>query len=133
MDEALLDAVLLPVGSPDRAVRLSAEALHDHTAGPARSAVETYPWPARLVGWLALALLLPLASAPLAIRGLEMQSNAINLALLLGLTLVAGLAAFAMIGFRLDTFSSAVLLVAAVAGALAYNWMVLVKLDELNT
>ena len=131
-DEALLGAVLIPVGSPDAGIALTAEAVHDRTAKAQNSPVETYPWPARLVGWLALVLLLPMAFAPLATRGLEMQSNAVNLAMLLGLTLVAGLAAFAMLGFRLDTGISATLLVAAVAGTLAYNWAVLSKLEELN-
>ena len=132
MDEALVSAVFIPVGVPDEATPIHVEAVHDHTAGAEGPAVQTYPWPARLVSWLAFALVLPLAVAPLACRGLEMQSNAVNLAMLLGLTLAAGLAAFAMLGFRLDTWLAATLLVAAVAAALAYNWMVLNKLEELN-
>lgn len=131
-DQARLRAVFLPVGSPDKAVHLSADVLHGHTAKADSWSAESYPWPARLLAWLALVVLLPLAVAPLALWGLQRGSNAVNLAMLLGLTLLAALAAFAMIGFRLDSWLSAALLIAAAGGWLAYNWGGLVKLEKLD-
>jgi len=156
-DEAALEGVLVPVAPPGmgkgsagedsgrgdaaqgsggetgRGIRLVAEAVHDHTPRARPTAIETYAWPARLVAWLAAALLLPLVAAPLVCRGLEKESNAINLALLVGLTAVAGLTAYAMLGFRLATGWAAALLVLGTALALIYNWAVLAKLEELRT
>jgi hypothetical protein len=157
MDEAVLEGVLVPVGSanpsgapmvevsgpqsshaapvaatPVRTVRLRAEAIHDHLAATRPAPVETYPWPARLVVWLLVVLLLPLVVSPLASRALERESNAMNLVMLLGLTAITGVAALAMLGFRLETAWSAVLLLAGVGLALGYNWMVLSKLEELR-
>ena len=126
-----LDALLQGVFTPT--ALQSDEAPSKMDAAKARqAAVETYPWPARLVLWLLVALLLPLGAAPLVSRGLEMESNAVNLLMLLGLTTAAGLTAYAMVGFRLDTGLAATLLLAGVALALVYNWSVLTKLDELR-
>jgi hypothetical protein len=121
-----------PIGSLSRAVRLLAETVHDHTADTQPAPVETYPWPMRLVLWLLATLLLPVVVTPLVSRGLEKQSNTVNLLMLLGLTTVAGVAAFAMVGFRLDTAWGASLLVAGTGLALVYNWLVLSKVDELR-
>ncbi len=122
----------LPTGSLSRTVRLLAETVHDHATEEQPLPAETYPWPARLVTWLLVALLLPLVATPLISRGLEKQSNTVNLLMLLGLTTVAGVAAFAMVGFQLDTAWGASLLVAGTGLALAYNWLVLSKVDELR-
>ena len=103
------------------------------SGGSWASAVDTIAWPARMVGWLAIVVLLPLLAAPLVMRGLAKQSNTVNLAMLLGLTALPAVVVYAMLDFRLDTMLSAVLLLLAVGGALAYNWVVLSKLEELNT
>ena len=97
-----------------------------------RVAAGSYSWPARIVVWLLLAVLLPLAAAPLLSWGLAAESNVVNLLMLLGLTTVAALAAYALIGFRLDTIWTAAFLVTAVILTLAYNWSVLSKLNELR-
>jgi hypothetical protein len=131
-DEAALEAVFMPVGAADKGIPLAVEVVHDYTAPANRTSIEAYPWPARLVTWLIFTLLLPVLAAPLITRGLERKSNAVNLAIWLGLTLIGAAAAFAMIGFRLDTPASALLLIAALAGALSYNWLVLAKLEELS-
>lgn len=131
-DEAALEAVFMPAGATDQGVPVAVEVVHDHNAPGNPTSIEAYPWLARLVTWLLLTLLLPVFAAPLISRGLERRSNAVNLAMWLGLTLVSAIAAFAMIGFRLDTLASALLLIAALAAAISYNWAVLVKLEELR-
>jgi hypothetical protein len=156
MDEAAIEGVFIPVGGTrdtlavtaeapiadrstgvpitrlSRPVRLLAETVRDHTTEAQPLPAETYPWPARLITWLLVALLLPLVATPLVSRGLEKQSNAVNLLMLLGLTSVAGVTAFAMVGFQLDTIWGASLLVAGTGLAFAYNWLVLAKVDELR-
>jgi len=132
MDEAALTAVFVPVGSPECAIPLSVEIVHDHAAEANQLAAETKSWLTRFVSWLALTVLLPVVAAPASVHGLKLQSNAVNLALLLGMTFVSGLAAFATLDFRLDTTVSAALLIAAVAAALFYNWLILAKLEQLT-
>jgi len=92
----------------------------------------TYPWPSRLLSWLIVALVMPLLLAPLAQRGLDRQSNALNLLMLLGLTACAGLAAFGLLGCHLDTGLAAVWLVLGITLSLLYNWLILGKLDDLR-
>lgn len=153
--EAVLDAVLVPVAQRLKSTPTVSEARYVSTdsklngwpsgtrhvtarassnpsdASPARS-VTSESWFGRLVGWTFLVLLSPLVVAPLLIRGLEKQSNAVNLAMLLGLTGVMGVTAFAITGFQVNTVGSAALVVAGVALALTYNWLVLSKLEELR-
>ncbi len=131
-DEAMLEGVLVPVGNAEAAVPLSGTMIRDYTVEAESLPIQTYPWPSRLVGWIALVVLLPLVVAPVVSRGLARQSNGVNLLMLLGTTLVSGLAAYAMLGFRVDTELAAALLVGGSAVALAYNWSILAKLEELR-
>ena len=155
-DEAVLEVAFVPVAVPaaagrpaeslaggpsvaaaaaasgPRAIRFRAEALHDRTSLLGRVAAGSYSWPARVVVWLLLAALLPLAAAPLLSHGLEKRSNGINLLMLVGLTAMAAVAAYALAGFRLDTVWTAALSVAGTCLALLYNWSVLEKLQTLR-
>jgi hypothetical protein len=128
----MLEAMLVPLDEPSAAIRLSASAGDLQTTADRETAVQSYPWPARVVSWLALAALLPIVFIAFTRRGLERESNAINLCMLLGLTLVAALAAYAMMGFQLHSGWSATLLVGAVGAALAYNWVVLAKMEDMR-
>lgn len=130
--EAALEAGLFEVASPPGVKRLVVEARHGPPDGAGRRAVRSHPWPLRLLGWLAFALLLPLVLTPLVRRGLSKESNALNLAMLAGSMSVAVVAAYAMIGFRHDTWWSAALLLPAAASALAYNWLVLSRQERLR-
>ena len=132
MDEATVTAVLVPTGLPECAVPLSVQVVHDHAATASQSGTETKAWLTHLVNWLMLAVLLPVAAAPAFMHGLKLRSNAFNAGILLALTFAGGIAAFAMLGFRLDTAISAALLIAAVTVALSYNWLILTKLEELT-
>jgi len=131
-DEAVLEALLVPAGSPSDTVRLCGEAVLDRSVTGIQRAIQSHPWPARLASWLALLLLLPLVLVPLVRRGLARESNAANLGMLLGLTLVTGLAAYAMLGFRLETVHSVISLVGGVGLALTYNWFLLSRLEDLR-
>lgn len=113
-------------------IRFTAEVRHDRTIGPAAKAILDDSWPAKLVGWLLLTAMLPLTLSPAAARGLEKQSNAINLVMLLSLTAVPGLVAFAMLGFEVQGAEAAIVLILATALALLYNWVVLSKLEQLR-
>jgi len=129
-DEAALTAVLLSTGGTAGAKRIAAEARRVYHRSRMGRAVSSYPWPARLITWAGFALLLPLALVSFTARGLAMDSNAVNLAMLAGLTLASALAAWAMLGFTVDTWWAACLLVLAVAAALAYNWFLLGKQED---
>ncbi len=130
-DEAVLEAILVETREPSQPVSLTAEVVHDRGRSQAAARVTSYAWPIRLVAWLALVLLLPLALAPWLHRALARQSNAVNLGLLLGLAFVGTAAAYAMMGFQLERGWAALLLVAAAVTALAYNWVVLDKMEEI--
>ena len=82
--------------------------------------------------WLLTASLIPLFSASVITRGLARESNGLNLAMLLGLTAIGGLAAWALLGLQLETGAGATALALTVAIGLAYNWCVLTKLEELR-
>jgi hypothetical protein len=131
-DEAILEAVLLSKRDPTQPIRLRAEAGRGRQSGPPGETVRSYPWPARLLSWIALVALLPLVIAPLAFRGLERESNLVNVSMLVGLTAVAALAALAMLGFRVDTAWSAAGMIGAVAVACVYNWAVLARMEDVR-
>lgn len=132
-DEAMLEAVLVSKHAPSERINLTSEAGHGRNPSAAGDTVRSYPWPARLLSWVALVTLLPLVLAPIGCRGLERESNLVNLAMLLGLTSLAALVALAMLGFRIDTAWTAVLMAAGVVVAGAYNWAVLSKMEEMRT
>jgi hypothetical protein len=158
MDEANLDAVFIPVGvtnldvgepkpvtavseqaiggrplgEPNHLLRLRAEAAHDHRAEAGSTAAGLFARPDRLLFWLLTALLIPLIFASLITRGLARESNGLNLAMLLGLTVLAGTAAWALLELDPKTGSGATLLALTVAIGLAYNWCILSKLEELR-
>lgn len=154
--EAVLDAVLMPlaqrfkskptvsdarnvsadpepIGWPSGTRHVTAKASSEPSATFTAGPLNSESWLERLIGWTLLLLLLPLVVAPLLIRGLEQQSNAFNLGMLLGLTGLMGTAALAITGFQIKTVGSAALVVAGVALALTYNWLVLSKLEELRS
>lgn len=131
-EEALLEAVLMPISRPSESVRLSAGAGGDADESTPRAAVQSYPWPARLLSWLALAALLPLAFGPMTRRGLEKESNLVNLGMLAGLTTVAAVAAYAMVGFQVRTIGAALWIAGATVLALVYNWGVLGKMEAMR-
>ncbi len=91
-----------------------------------------FAWPARALTWLAVVVMLPLAVAPLTRRMLEAESNAMNLALLAGLTAAGGLTAWALMEFRLAGWWAAPLLALAAGVAGVYNWFVLSKQEQLR-
>ncbi|KPK61769.1 MAG: hypothetical protein AMK73_07775 [Planctomycetes bacterium SM23_32] len=132
-EEAVLEGVLIALRETAPPVRVTGRAGDAAESGRPQSGVRAYPWPARLASWLALVVLLPLVLIPLTGRGLAAESNAANLAMLLGLALVAGLAAYAMLGFRVDTWWAAALLVVGTMAALAYDWLMLSKQERLRS
>lgn len=157
-DEAVLEGILIPAGqslggqrrqhqvasAPDSGhgvsglrfrtepVRLRAEAIHDHRPAANVASVTAWYQPSRLLIWLLILLGLPLVAGPLIQRGLDRQSNGLNLLMLLGLTTAAGLAASTVIGMQIETGVGAALLVLTLALALGYNWWFLSKLEDLR-
>jgi hypothetical protein len=124
-------AVLAGAHESSQPIHVTAEVTHDRERLPEAASVASNAWPARLAGWLAMVLLLPLALAPWLRRALDCRSNAVNLGLLLGLALAGAGAAYGMMGLDLEGGWAALLLVAAAVVALAYNWVVLDKMEEI--
>lgn len=140
--EAVYDHRVSPPGPPwaqegsvvqEGSVRLRAEVVHDHRPAAKLAGMAAWYQPSRLLFWLLLMLGLPLAAIPLIQRGLDRQSNAVNLLMLLGLTAAAGLGVWAAIGTPIETGLGAALLVLTLVLALGYNWWLLSKLEELRT
>jgi hypothetical protein len=80
-----------------------------------------------------LTVLLPFLAAPWLTRGLNRESNAVNLAMLLGLTAIASLAAWQLCGLNTETGEGTALLLLTMVLALGYNVWLLSKLEELRT
>jgi hypothetical protein len=96
-----------------------------------RARMADSPKGTRILVWVLFATLLPLLLAPV-VRWLAGQdSNTINLAMLVGLTLVDLLAAWFLTGFWIPTLWSAAMLVAATAGGGYYNYRVATAIDEM--
>jgi len=86
----------------------------------------------RVLIWLALAALLPLLLIPLIKRLLEKNSNAVNFALLAGLTLIDLAAAFVLAGFELFSWLPALMILAAGAAGAVYNYWLCSALERLR-
>lgn len=138
-DEAVLEGVLIRNASSrasppkEKAVRIRAEAVYDHRSAAALAGAAAWYPPSRLLIAALLVLGLPLVAAPAIQRGLDRQSNAVNLLMLLGLTAAAGTGCWGVVGASLETGLGAALLVLTLVFALGYNWWLLSKLEELRT
>jgi len=78
----------------------------------------------RIFFWILFTLLLPIAAIPLIRRLVSAESNAANLLLLLGLTVIDMFAALLLTGFWIPTVWTALILVAALGGSIFYNYCI---------
>jgi hypothetical protein len=86
-------------------------------------------WP-RILIWLAVTLLLPLATSPLIRRLTAEQSNTINFAILAVATTLDAALAFFLLGFSVSAALPALLLLAAFAISIYYNSVAVNAIDE---
>jgi hypothetical protein len=95
-----------------------------------RARMAQKPAGSRILVWAAFTLLLPLVSAPLVLRLTAMESNIINLGMLLGYTAADVAFAAFLTGFRIASlWVSALLLLALAAGAF-YNYRIASFIEE---
>ncbi len=95
-----------------------------------RARMAQRPAVSRILVWAAFTLLLPLVSAPLVLRLTAMESNMINLGMLLGYTAADVAFAAFLTGFRIASpWVSALLLLALAAGAF-YNYRIASFIEE---
>ena len=138
-DDAVLEGVLIRnatsrESSPERkSVLLRAEAVYDHRAAAKLAGMTAWFRPSRVLIGLLLVLGLPLAATPLLQRGLDQQSNAVNLLMLLGLTAATGAGCWIVVGMPVETALGSVLVALTLGFVLGYNWRLLSKLEELRT
>ncbi len=78
----------------------------------------------RIFVWIVFALLLPLLTIPLIRRLISEESNILNLATLLGYTIVDMLLALLLTGFWIPTIWTAGILILALAGSGYYNYRI---------
>lgn len=88
--------------------------------------------PQRVVIWVCLVLLLPLVTAPLIRRVTAEESNALNLVMLVSYTAVGVVAAWALTGFWVPSWWTALALLLAMGSAAVYNYKVTSVIDELR-
>ncbi len=86
----------------------------------------------RLLGWLAIALGLPLVTYPLAKRLLEKERNAVNVATWLGYSVADMGAALALTGFATPGLLGTVTLLLALGLSLFYNYGILTEIEDLR-
>jgi hypothetical protein len=86
----------------------------------------------RIFIWVAFTLLLPLLTIPLIRRLVAVDSNMVNLAWLLGYTIVDVLFALLLTGFWIATVWTAVVLILALAGSAYYNYSIAVFVERLD-
>jgi len=86
----------------------------------------------RILIWLAAAAIMPLLLIPPIKHFLEQESNALNFALLAGLTLFDLALAFVLIGLVLFQWLPALLLVASAVGGGVYNYWLLSTIEKLR-
>ena len=84
----------------------------------------------RVATWIAVVILLPLASIRLIRRLLALESNGVTLACLLSYGLLAGLLAFGLGGFEVSGWLSAATLLLAFVAALSYDYHVFSILEK---
>lgn len=152
--DALLLASVVEVGSWDESPSLAIESkvIHagtgetviprqEHRAALSRSLLSLpyvglrirgiSPW-LRVLCWLGVTLSLPLALAPLVRSLLARESNRVNGLLLGCLTGVDIFAIWVLLGFRGSGFLPFVAIILGACAALAYNFVLLTKLDALR-
>jgi hypothetical protein len=98
-------------------------------------------WRARMINspkarraliWVIFTLLLPIICLPLIRRLVARESNLVNLALLLGLTLVDMLVALVLTGFGLLSVWTVIILLLALAGSGYYNYRITAFIQEMG-
>jgi hypothetical protein len=98
-------------------------------------------WRARIAGsskgrrifiWVVAVLLLPLATLPLIRRLTSEESNALNLVMLLGYTILDMFLALLLTGVWIPTIWTAAILVLALAGSGYYNYLVASFVERMN-
>ena len=120
----LVEGLPAPIDDASRLTILGSVSAHHQVT-------QTYPWPARLLAWLLVPLLMPLLASSLARHGMDRRSNTINLGLVLGLSGFSGVAGFGLLGFQVASALAAIVLMVGIAVSLLYNWFILWKLDDL--
>lgn len=105
------------------------------TPGPGSS------WGARLVDspatrrifiWVAFTLLLPVVSIPLIRRLTAMDSNLLNLAMLLGYTVADMFLALLLMGFGIASFWTVLILIVALVASIWYNYSIASFIEEMG-
>jgi hypothetical protein len=86
----------------------------------------------RIFIWIAFTLLLPLVTIPLIRRLVAVDSNLINLALLLGYTILDMLFALLLTGFWIATIWTTMILILALAGSAYYNYRIAVIVERMS-
>jgi hypothetical protein len=86
----------------------------------------------RLLIWLGLAVVLPFAVYPIARAALERESNPLTFLLLFVMTALDVVAALLLLGFSVRTVWAALLIVAALGAATAYNYLVLNSYEKMR-
>jgi len=86
----------------------------------------------RILIWLAAAALLPLLLIPMLKHFLEQESNAVNLAMLVALSLFDLALAFVLCGFIIFGWIPGILLVVATAAGGIYNYWLLTTVERLR-
>jgi hypothetical protein len=86
----------------------------------------------RIFVWIVFALLLPLLTVPLLRKLTATDSNLINLAMLIGYTLVDMLFAFFLTGFWIHTLWTALILLAALGLSAFYNYCIMSFVEKMR-
>ena len=96
----------------------------DEAAGKLKYSIRATSVVRRILLWLAFAAIAPLLLIPIIRHFLERESNAVNFALLVALTLMDISLAFVLCGLDLDSWiPAALLVVAALSGGLYNYWL----------
>ena len=94
--------------------------------------VSQKPLLGRLLLWATACIMLPLLLAPLIRRVTVRESNALNLLLLAGFVFANLMLGLAIVGVELRTTVGALVLVVMILLAVAYNYAVCTRIDELS-
>jgi len=97
-----------------------------------RRSIRTSSVVKRLLIWLAFAALLPVVLIPIIKHFLEQESNAVNFALLVGLTLADLALAYVLVGLAVFEWVPALLLLGSVVAGGAYNYWLCSTIERLR-
>jgi hypothetical protein len=86
----------------------------------------------RIFVWVAFALLLPLLTVPVIRRVVSVESNLVNLALLVGYTAVDSVLALWLTGFWIAGIGTALILLLALAVSGFYNYVIASFIEEMS-